>query len=107
MKAKWKECVATAVGEESEVPDAHETFGKHVQQEAAQEFIARKSQQLLFVVVSGIAPPKGDLPFGKRDQAMIRDSYAMGVAAPILEHILGATEGWFRVHHPVLSEQWP
>ena len=38
---------------------------------------------------------------------MIRDGYAMGVAAQILEHIFRATEGWFRVHHPVLSEQRP
>ena len=41
MKAKWQERGALAVGEEAEVPDAHETFGKHVQQEAAQEFIER------------------------------------------------------------------
>ena len=38
---------------------------------------------------------------------MIGDGYTMGVAAQILEHILGATERWFRVDHPVLSEQWP
>jgi hypothetical protein len=44
-----------------------------VQQKSAQEFIERKSQQLLFVVVSGVAPTKSDLPFGDRDQAMIRD----------------------------------
>jgi hypothetical protein len=31
-----------------------------VQQEAAQEFIDSKSQQLLFVVVSGVAPTKSD-----------------------------------------------
>ncbi len=105
MKTKWQELGASPVGEEAEVPDAHETFGKHVQQEAAQEFIERKSQQLLFVVVSGVAPTKSDHLLGKRDQAMIGDGHAMGVAAQILEHILGATEGWFRVHHPVLSEQ--
>src|SRR6267378_5453882 len=107
MKTKWQELGASPVGEEAEVPDAHETFGKHVQQEAAQEFIERKSRQLLFVVVSRIAPAKSDLPFGERDQAMIRDGHAMGVAAQILEHIFRATEGWFRVHHPVLSEQRP
>jgi hypothetical protein len=36
MKAKWQERGAPAVGEEAEVPDAHEAFWKHVQQEAAQ-----------------------------------------------------------------------
>jgi hypothetical protein len=38
---------------------------------------------------------------------MVGDGDAMGVAAQILEHILGATERWFGVDHPVLSEQWP
>src|SRR5260370_3103337 len=51
------------------------------------------------------SPAKSDLSFGERDQAMIRDGYAMGVAAPILEHILRTTEGRFCVDHPVLSEQ--
>src|SRR5713101_5685543 len=37
---------------------------------------------------------------------MVGDGYAMGVAPEILEHILGATEGRFRVNHPVFSEQW-
>ena len=41
MKAKWQERGASPVGEESEVPNAHETFREHVQQEAAQEFIQR------------------------------------------------------------------
>src|SRR5882762_8693811 len=107
MKTKWQELGASPVGEEAEVPDAHETFGKHVQQEAAQEFIERKTHQLLFVVVSRIAPAKSDLPFGERDQAMIRDGYTMGVAAQILEHIFRASEGLLRVHHPVISEQRP
>lgn len=38
---------------------------------------------------------------------MVGDGHAMGVAAQILEYILGATEGTFQVHHPILSEQWP
>ena len=55
----------------------------------------------MFVVASRIAPAKSDLVFGKRDQAMIGDGYAMGVATQILEHILGATERWLRIDHPV------
>jgi len=31
----------------------------------------------------------------------------MGVTAQILEHMLGAAEGWFGVDNPVLSEQGP
>src|SRR6266404_1152125 len=35
------------------------------------------------------------------------DGHAMGVAAEILQHILGATEGTSQVDDPVLSKQWP
>ena len=56
--------------------------------------------------MSGITPAKGDFVFSKRDQPMVGDGHAMGVAAQILEYILGATEGRFRVDHPVLSKQW-
>jgi hypothetical protein len=38
---------------------------------------------------------------------MVGDSDAMGVAAQILEHILGTTEGGLAVDHPILSEEWP
>ena len=34
-------------------------------------------------------------------------SLAFAVAALSLEHVVRATERWFRVDHPVLSEQWP
>jgi hypothetical protein len=40
-KAKWQESGASPVSEEAEVPNADEAFGKHVQQEAAQELIER------------------------------------------------------------------
>ena len=53
-----------------------------------------------------IAPAKGDLAIGKGHQAMVGDGHAMGVAAQILEHVLGAAEGAFGVDHPVLAEQW-
>src|SRR6266852_7114351 len=101
MKAKRQQSGTSPVGKEAEVANAHEAFRKHMQEEAAQELIERKSRQLLFVVVSGIAPTKSDLSFGRRDQTIIGDGYARGVATQILEHILRSTEGWFRVHHPV------
>jgi hypothetical protein len=86
---RWPECLEAerqgggtlAVGQKTEVADAYETFGEQMQQETAQEVIERHSHELLFVVVRGITPAKGDLAFGKRDQTMVRDGYAMGVAA--------------------------
>ena len=36
---------------------------------------------------------------------MVGDGDAMGVAAQIMEHMLRAAEGRFRVDHPVVAEQ--
>jgi hypothetical protein len=60
----------------------------------------------LFVVVGRIAPTKCDRAVRKRDQAMVGDSYAMGVMAQITEHMLRTSERWFRVDHPILSKEW-
>jgi len=55
--------------------------------------------------MSGVPPAEGDLPLRKGDQTMAGDGHAMGVAAQILEHIFGATEGTFCVDHPIFSEE--
>src|ERR1700716_4119517 len=41
LKAKWQSDGTFTIGQESEVSDAHETFGQQMQQEAAQELIER------------------------------------------------------------------
>ncbi len=61
----------------------------------------------MFIVVSGVAPTKGDLLLNQGNKSMVGDSDAVGIAAQILEHIFGAAERWFAVDHPVFSEQWP
>ena len=38
---------------------------------------------------------------------MVGDGHTVSVAAQIVQHICGATEGTFQVDHPVLSIQWP
>jgi|HubBroStandDraft_1064217.scaffolds.fasta_scaffold139487_1 DNA-binding winged helix-turn-helix (wHTH) protein len=62
LKTKWQGGRTFAIGQKAEVSDAHEPFGEQMQQEAAQELIESKRQRLLFVVVSGIAPTKRDVP---------------------------------------------
>jgi len=57
--------------------------------------------------VSGVAPTKGDLAAVEGNQSVVGDSYAVGVTAEVVEHILRATEGWFGVDDPVFSKQWP
>ena len=105
VKAKRQESGASPVGQETKVADAHKTFGEQVQEEAAQEFINRYGQELLFVVMSRVPPAEGDLPIRKRDEAMVGDGHAMRVAAQIVEHIFRAAEGALRVDHPIFSEQ--
>ena len=39
LKAKWQGGGTFAVGQEAEVPDAHETFRERMEQETAQELI--------------------------------------------------------------------
>ena len=41
LKAKWQGGGTSAIGQEAEVPDAHEAIRKQVQQEATQELIER------------------------------------------------------------------
>jgi hypothetical protein len=36
---------------------------------------------------------------------MVGDGYTMGVTAQITEHMLLASERWFRVDHPILSKE--
>src|SRR5207253_9751888 len=41
------------------------------------------------------------------DPALVRVGPSMGIAAEILQHIFGAAERRFRVHHPILPVEWP
>jgi hypothetical protein len=45
------------------------------------------------------------LAVGQRDQSRVGDGDAMGVTAEIVEHILGAAEGWLGVDYPVFAKQ--
>jgi len=57
--------------------------------------------------VSGIAPTKGDLAVVERKQSVVRDGYAMGVAAKVVQYVVGAAERWFGVGDPIFPKQRP
>jgi hypothetical protein len=95
------------MGDKAEVPDAHESWGKHVEQEAAQELVDRKGHQALLVAMGRVSPAKGDLATLQGDEAVIGDGHPVGVAAEIVENMLRAAEGPFAVDHPVLVKQLP
>ena len=52
---------ATTMSEEAEVADAHETWGKHVEQKASQELVHGQGHEARLVAVDGVSPAEGDL----------------------------------------------
>jgi len=56
-------------------------------------------------VFGRVAPAKGDMIVGQRDEAMVRDGHTMSVAAEILQHVLGSAEGWFGVDDPIFAKE--
>ena len=106
-EAQRQERSAVAVGEESEVADAHETGRQQMEQEAAQELIDRQSHEPFLVAVGGIAPAEGDVAIGESDQPAVGNGDAMGIGAEIAQHMLRATEGSLGVDNPVMAKQYP
>ena len=105
LNAEWEQCAAAAMSHPTKVADADESRRQHVQQESAQEFLDRQRHQTLLIVVSGIAPAKGDGAVGERDEAMVRDRYTVGVLTEIAKRMLCAAKRTFRVNHPWGAEQ--
>ena len=69
---------ATAMGEETEVADAHEALGKGVEEKAPQELLHRQGHQPLLVSVGGVSPAEGDLVTSQRDEAIAIDIGSYG-----------------------------
>jgi len=91
---------APAVSKQSAVTYAHETMGKDVQQEAAEEFLGRESHlpdlASLFVVFVG----EGDLIFVQTDETAVGQGDPVGVAGQVPEHLLRASKGRLAIDHP-------
>jgi len=74
---------AESVSEKPEVADAHERFGQHMQEEAAQELAGAEFHLTVLAAVGIVFPAKGDVLSIKCQQAMIGNGHAMGVAAQV------------------------
>jgi len=83
------------------MPDPLKPVWQDMQQEAANELLRIQAHYLLARVVAVILPVKADLAIGEADQAVIGNGHPMGVAAEILEHLLGAAKRWLGVNHPL------
>ena len=83
--------------------DAHEAFGQHMEEEAAQELGGVERHDAQLAAVGIVLPSEGDALAIEAKQAVIGDGDAMGVAAQITQHLRGPAQGLLGIDHPVLS----
>src|ERR1019366_5593680 len=93
---------AEAIREQSVVADAHEAFGQHVEEEAAQELGCLELHHALPAAVGIILPAEADLLSVEADEAVVGDGDAMGVAAEVAQHMFRTAEGRSYVDDPPL-----
>ena len=70
-------------------------------EEAAQELLRRERHGALLAVVRVVLPAKGDLGVGDREQAMVGDGHAMGVAGQVVKDVFGSAKGRLGIDDPV------
>src|SRR5205085_6258897 len=95
---------ALAVREEAVVAEPMKAV-RQVQQEAANELVALKRDDLRLAVMAIILPGEGDRGIGHADQARVRDGDAVWVSAEIGQHLRRTAEGWLGIDHPLDPSQ--
>ena len=93
--------LAVAAGEEAEVADAVEVLGQDMEQEASDELFGREGQGLEVAVMAVVAPAESDLTVLDGEEAVVGDGDAVGVAAEVVEDLVGAGEGGLGVDDPL------
>ena len=96
-----------AVGEQAIVANAMEAIRQHVQQEATHELGRCQPHYFRFgaAVVAIILPAEADVRVIDRDQPVIADGHAMGVAREIGEHLFGPCERPLGIDDPFRRQQ--
>jgi hypothetical protein len=89
-----------AIGEQSEVADAHEAVGDDKEQEAADELRGLKGHDLEAVPVGVVLPAKVDDAVGEANKAVIGEGDAVGIATEVVEDLGGAGERRLGADHP-------
>jgi hypothetical protein len=94
--------MAEAIGEQSEVADAHEAFWQHMEKEAAQQLGGIESHAALLCAVGIVLVAEGDMFTVEVEQALIGGGHAMGVAAQVTQHLGRLSEGRLGIDNPLL-----
>ena len=72
-----------------------------MEQEAADELLGVEGLGFEPIFVFSIPISEGDLTVFGAEDAVVGDSYSMGVAAQVIEDLLWGGEGFFRIDDPV------
>ena len=84
---------------------AHETFGDQVKQEAANEFMGIEGHGLFSVVIFSIPVTEGDFSVVGRENPIIGERHAVGVATEVVEDMDGRSERFFGIDDPGFFSQ--
>ena len=90
-----------AVGQKTEVADAHEARGQHVEEETPDELLGAEGAFPEDVAGGAITVSEGDLPAGHLSQAVVGDGHPVGVAGQVVEDLLAAGIRRLDVDHPL------
>ena len=88
------------IGEQPEVPDAHEAARQDVHQKAPKEFLDAERHDFRAPVIRVVLPAEPHEAIGEADQSGVRDGDAVGVAAEIPQHALRPGKGALRLDDP-------
>ena len=77
-----------------------------MEEEATDEFLGGKGHRFLLASVSIVLVSEAHLTVFDVQQAVVRDGYAMGIAADIVEHLFGSGEGRVWHRRPTSIFRW-
>jgi hypothetical protein len=93
--------LAVAIAEEAEITDAMKPMRQNMEEKATDEFLGGKCHGFLLTVVSIVLISEAHLTVFDVQQAVVRDGYAVGVAADVIQHFFGSGEGRLGIDNPV------
>ena len=88
------------IGEEAEVPDAHEAAREHVQEKATEEFVDAERHDLCPSAIGVVLPAEPHDAVGEADQPRVRDRNPMRVAPEVLQDLRRSPKRPLRIDHP-------
>lgn len=93
---------ALAIGEESIVPDSHESVGEDVDEESPNELDRIEGHGARLMVMSVVLPLETDVAVLKGKEALVGDCDPVGVASEIFENLMRSPKGRLGIDNPVL-----